>query len=113
MISPDEVRGFVLSLPDTEELETWGHPTFRVRNKMFMGMGGEGVEASVKASLDEQDVLIQSDPETFSVPQYVGRFGWVSVQLSSVDPELIRELITEAWRRTAPNRTVAAFDAEE
>ena len=112
MITSEEVRGFALSLPEAAELETWGHPTFRVRNKMFMGMGNKGLGASVKASLDEQDALIQSHPETFAVPQYVGRFGWVSVQLSSVDPTLMRELIIEAWRRTAPKRLVAAYDAQ-
>ena len=112
MITSEDVRGFALSLPEAEELETWGHPTFRVRNKMFMGMGNNGQAVSVKASLEEQDALIQSDPETFSVPQYVGRFGWVSVQLSSVDTRLMRELIIEAWRRTALKRSVAAYDAQ-
>ena len=53
MITSEDVRGFALSLPEAEELETWGHPTFRVRNKMFMGMGNNGQAVSVKASLEE------------------------------------------------------------
>src|SRR5215216_905289 len=87
MITADELRQAALSLPEAVERETWGHPTFRVRNKMFAA------------------------PETFGVPAYVGRHGWVSIQLATADPAEVRELLTEAWRQTAPKRLVASFDA--
>jgi len=35
MITADGLRRVVLSLPEAEERETWGHPTFRVRDTMF------------------------------------------------------------------------------
>ena len=41
----------------------------------------------------------------------VGRHGWVSIQLATVDPAEVRELIVEAWRQTAPKRLVAAYDS--
>ena len=40
------VRRFALSLPEAEELETWGEATFRVRNKIFMMLGSDGRRAS-------------------------------------------------------------------
>lgn len=46
----------------------------------------------------------------FSSAPYVGRHGWVSVQLDLVDPEELRDLVVEAWRRTAPKRMVREFD---
>jgi hypothetical protein len=112
MITADELRQVVSSLPEAEERETWGHPTFRVGNKMFAAMSDDGREASVKATREEQAALIAADPETFGVPAYVGRHGWVSVQLATVDPDELRELLVEAWRQTAPKRLVAAFDTE-
>ena len=45
------------------------------------------------------------------VTPYVGRYGWTSIQLSTVDADELGELITEAWRRTAPKKLVAAYDA--
>ena len=39
-----------------------------------------------------------------------GRFGWTTIRLDRVDPDELRELVVEAWRRTAPKRAVAAFD---
>ena len=50
-------------------------------------------------------------PEPFGVPAYVGRHGWVSIQLATVDPTEFGELVVEAWRQTAPKRLVATYDA--
>jgi hypothetical protein len=111
MITADELRQAALSLPEAVERETWGHPTFRVRNKMFAALADDGSQASVKATRQEQEALLAAAPETFGVPAYVGRHGWVSIQLATADPAEVRELLTEAWRQTAPKRLVASFDA--
>jgi hypothetical protein len=106
----DAVRRLALSFPEAEERETWGHPTFRVRGKMFMAMSEDGTSASVKATRDAQAALVGSEPATFSIPAYVGRHGWVGITLARVDPEELAELVEEAWRMTAPRRVVRAFD---
>ena len=111
MITADELRQVVRSLPEAEERETWGHPTFRVRDRMFAAMSDDGQEATVKATRQEQAALVSAAPETFGIPAYVGRHGWVSIQLATVDPAEVRELIVEAWRQTAPKRLVAAYDS--
>jgi hypothetical protein len=112
MTTADEFRQVVRSLPETEERETWGHPTFRVRDKMFATLSDDGREATVKATRQEQAALVAASPETFGVPAYVGRHGWVGVQLATVDPVELRELPVEAWRQTASRRLVTAYDAE-
>jgi hypothetical protein len=110
-VSGDDARRLALGFPEAEERETWGHPTFRVRDKMFMAMDSDGTSVTVKASKEAQAALVGSEPETFSVPAYVGQHGWVGVRLDRVDPEEMAELIDEAWRGTAPKRLVKAFDA--
>ena len=111
MITADELRQLVRSLPEAEERETWGHPTFRVHDKMFAAMSDDGRQATVKATREEQAALIAAAPATFGIPDYVGRHGWVSIQLATVDPTELRELMVEAWRQTAPRRLVTAYDA--
>jgi hypothetical protein len=106
-----EFRRVALSLPEAEEVETWGHPTFRVRRKIFASMSPDGRSGGVKASREEQAALIAADPQTFSVADYVGRYGWVHIRLASADAGELRQLIIEAWRRTAPKRLVVAYDA--
>jgi competence protein ComEC len=111
MVTADELRRLVLSLPEAEERETWDHPTFRVRGKMFAAMSDDGRQASVKATREEQAALVEAAPDTFGVPAYVGRHGWVSIRLGTVDPAELHELVVEAWRRTAPKRLVNGYDA--
>jgi hypothetical protein len=106
----DDVRRVALSFPEAVEKETWGHPTFRVRDKMFAAMDEAGTSMSVKAAREAQAALVGSEPETFFVPSYVGQHGWVGVRLERVDPEEMGELIEDAWRATAPKRVVAAYD---
>jgi hypothetical protein len=112
VITPEEVRQLALSLPEVEERETRGYPTFRVRNKIFVTLSASDRTASFKTSLENQEELIALDPETFRVASYTGRFGWTRVQLSRVDHDLMRELVIEAWRRIVPKRLVAAYDAQ-
>jgi hypothetical protein len=104
------VRRIALSLPETEERETWETATFRVRNRIFVMFSDRERELWVKSDFDEQRALTQTDPETFFVPPYVGPSGWVGVRIRTVDRDELHELVIEAWRLTAPKRLVAAFD---
>ncbi len=107
----DQLRQLALGLPEVEEILTWGTDvTFRVRGKMFVVGAPESPSASVKASPEDQSELVATDPDTFSVAPYVGRFGWVRVRLDRVDADEMRGLVTEAWRRTAPKRLVTRYD---
>jgi hypothetical protein len=110
-VDGEAARGLALSFPEAEEKETWGHPTFRVRDRMFMAMAAGGTTVSVKATRDAHAARVGSEPETFSIPAYVGRHGCVGVVLDRVDPEELAELVEDAWRMTAPKRVVRAFDA--
>jgi hypothetical protein len=111
VITVDDLRAIALSLPEAEERETWGEITFRVREKIYVICGNDGERASVRTSLEEQAALTGSMPETFTVAPYTGRYGWTAVRLASVDPAMLAELITDAWRRTAPKRLAVTFDA--
>jgi hypothetical protein len=106
----DDVRRIAMGLPEVEEVLTWGTDvTFRVRGKIF-AIGGEGSSGvSIKASLESQADLLALDAETFRKSAYVGRFGWVTVDLDRVDEGHLEELLREAWRMTAPKRLVAAL----
>src|SRR5207237_900633 len=70
-----QFRKLCLSMPEAEELETWGEATFRVRGKIFAMGSSEGSSVSVKASLDDQSGLVAMDLETFAVSADTGRFG--------------------------------------
>jgi predicted DNA-binding protein (MmcQ/YjbR family) len=107
----DDVRRIAMALPEAEERVTWDVDiTFRVRDRIFAMGGPDGSHVSIKASPDRQADLVDLDPETFAPSAYVGRFGWVTVDLARVDESLLEDLIRDAWRRTAPKRLAAALE---
>ncbi len=105
----DDVRSIAMALPEVEEILTWDvDVTFRVRKKIFV-IGGEGAQQiSLKASRDQQADLLDLDPETFKSAPYVGRFGWVTVDLARVDPAMLEGLLRQGWRSVAPKALLQA-----
>jgi predicted DNA-binding protein (MmcQ/YjbR family) len=109
----ERLRKVCLALPEATEQETWGHPTFRVRDKIFAACGGEeaGLSMTCKAPSGAQEVLVAADPERFFRPAYVGHRGWVGARLDRrVDWDQIADLVEESYRMTAPKRLAARLD---
>ena len=68
-MEPDEFRAYALSLPEAVEIETWGHPTFRVREKIFATLSPEDDSASVKTTKLEQIALVGSGRRSLACPR--------------------------------------------
>jgi predicted DNA-binding protein (MmcQ/YjbR family) len=109
----NDVRRISMALPEAEEILTWETDvTFRVRSKIF-AMGGDGADhASIKATPMVQADLVDRDPKTFAPAAYVGRFGWVTVDLGRIDEAELERLIRQAWRLTAPKRLAATLEED-
>jgi hypothetical protein len=108
MATFDDVRRIALSLPEVTEVLTWGTDvTFRLGKKIFV-IGGDGAtHASIKASIESQSDVVYRDPETFAPAPYVGRYGWINVDLERIDTRELEGLLREAWRMTAPKKLAA------
>ena len=115
------LRKLCLALPEAHEVEAWGEPTFRVRNKMFATFAsrashhGDGRDAAwIKASAPNQRLLVDTDPGRYFVPPYVGPSGWVGVHLDSdVDWDDVGDLLRDGYRMIAPRRLLAQLDAAD
>jgi hypothetical protein len=115
------LRKLCLALPEAHEVEAWGEPTFRVRNKIFAmyadagnhhGDGRAGVWCA--AAHVTQDLLVRADPDRYFVPPYVGKSGWVGVYLDGgPDWGVVADLLRDAYRRIAPKRLLSRLEAEE
>ena len=104
------IRDIALGFPEATEKETWGHPTFRVRDKIFVSCGtaDDGTTSvTMKAAPGEQESLLaEGDP--FFLPEYVGSRGWIGVRVDAeTDWRMIAELVVDSYREIAP-RSLAA-----
>lgn len=109
----NRLRKICLALPDTKETLTWGHPHFRVGDKIFCGYGDEKGRASIgfKVTMDHQDALIMQD--RFEIAAYVGRYGWVSMDASAIaDWGEVADLVLESYQLIAPKRSLAKLAGE-
>src|SRR5688572_8375290 len=71
----NRIRKICLALPEAHEVEAWGEPTFRVRNKLFAMYaapnnhhGGGRPALWIKSTHVNQDLLIRSDSARFFSP---------------------------------------------
>ncbi|HMI40017.1 MAG TPA: MmcQ/YjbR family DNA-binding protein [Sphingomicrobium sp.] len=93
----DDVKAFSLSLPETELSTSYGRPAIKLRGKAFVYPGREADSFAVASPLDEKEMLMLTDPETFwETPHYN---GWpaVLVRYDRPDRERIETVITRAW----------------
>lgn len=104
------VRTSALELPETEERVSHGQPTFFVAGKQFAQFrdnhhgDGKTVVCVRTSGPDEQAMLFEAAPETYSKPAYLP--GWVSINLAGdpVDWELVDSRIARSWELAAPRR---------
>ena len=109
-MGPDDVRAIALSLHSAEEAGHHGRPSFRVRGRIFATLW---TPAKLNVMLDREEILAatQAHPDACSEFLWGGVPRAVQVDLPAAPPELVRELLEEAWTRAAPRavRRAAPF----
>jgi hypothetical protein len=109
------LRKLALSMPGAHEVEAWGEPTFRVKNKLFAMYASSGNHHGAgrpavwcKAKAVNQQFMISMSPDKFFSPPYVGPSGWVGVWLDGdVAWDEVREILRDGYRMTAPKKLLA------
>jgi predicted DNA-binding protein (MmcQ/YjbR family) len=114
------LRKLCLALPQAHEVEAWGAPTFRVRNKIFAMFadandhhGASRPAVWLKAAPGDQEAMVATAPDCFFSPPYVGHKGWVGIWLDDVvEWQDVDEFLRDSYRLVAPKRLCALLDAE-
>lgn len=107
------VRAICMALPEVTERLSHGEATWFIDDKKsFASMSdhhqGDRVFVCFAAALGVQASLIDSEPERYVRPPYVGGRGWVGAYLdgstlqSAPDWDMIVDLLTDAWLLIAP-----------
>ena len=110
------LREICLALPETTERMSHGEPTWFVRDKKTCVNYADHHHDDVlgfwcAAPEGAQAMLVESAPERFYRPPYVGHRGWLGVRLDvAVDWNELAEPVEDAYRVIAPKRLVTELD---
>jgi hypothetical protein len=100
VVTEEDVRRVALSLPGSVERPYNRLPSFWVRSNLFLRIH------------ELPDAFFVAEPrKLFITPHYDGYPG-ILVRLSQVDLDELTEIVIESWRLCAPQRLLAAYDAE-
>jgi predicted DNA-binding protein (MmcQ/YjbR family) len=106
------LRRICLAFPGAHEVTAWGEPTFRFKNRMFATFasatshhGGGRPAVWCKAAPGNQGLMVESAPDRFFVPAYVGPMGWVGIWLDKVcDWKELPGLLEDSYQLVAATR---------
>jgi hypothetical protein len=103
------LRRICLGMPGAIEKISHGEPTFFTPKRVFAVFAnnhhGDGhIAAWLPAGPGVQEALIEESPEAYYRPPYVGKAGWVGVELARVDDEQLGALVREAYRIVTAKR---------
>ncbi len=107
-----QVRSIALALPETSEQNegSVGRPVFKVRGKILAMqhlMAGRPY-LWCKSEPGFRDMLVNSDPDRYFVPPYVGQHGWIGLWLDmDLDWDFVEHLIETSYRVTVPKKLAA------
>ena len=105
------LRSLCLSLPETTETGSWGHPNFRAGKRTFAAFEWVKGRPSIALHLgpaDAEAFLLQHGT-AFETPY--GRGKWISLWADQAqDWSLLQELVERAYRSVALKRMLAAMD---
>lgn len=107
------VRRICSTLPETTEKLSHGEPTFFVRKKVYAMFAGNHhndghVAVCLPAAPGLQALLIQTSPERYFKPPYVGVRGWIGIELDRIGDDELAAHLLDAWRLIAPKKLAAA-----
>ena len=106
-----QVRKRCLSLPESSEVASWGHPNFRAGKRTFVTFESIEGRPSIAFRLNSTDVDLLLRRKGFFVTPY-GQGRWVSVWADGpLNRGLVERLIDRSYRMVALKRMIAALDS--
>jgi phosphoribosylglycinamide formyltransferase-1/phosphoribosylamine--glycine ligase/phosphoribosylglycinamide formyltransferase/phosphoribosylformylglycinamidine cyclo-ligase len=122
-MSPDpekqlaKVRALALALPGTAERLSHGSPGFHIEKGKFFAYfwhnhhsDGETVCIVKTSGREEQEQLIEMEPDLYFSPPYLGPSSWIAMRLDRDDTDWDRvgDRIAASWEMVAPRRLLEA-----
>lgn len=109
-----ELRAFGMAYPGAHFKSPWpGHMDLAVNDKTFAYLSIEGEPLRISCKLPQSSGVALMLPFCTPTAYGLGKSGWVSAELSAVEPDvaMLKSWIDESYRAQAPKKMVAQIGA--
>lgn len=100
-----------LGLPHVVEATSWGEPVLKAHGKLWVWWSPHEDAPVFKVPLEEREILLEAEPETFFVTDHYRGHALVLVRPERLDEDWALANLRRVWRQMAPKRVLAAYDA--
>lgn len=107
MTSIADVRAIALSLAGATEAPHFHYASFRIRGKIFVTVPPEETHIHVFLPDQEREMALTLYPEFVEKLLWGGKVVGVRVTLDYAQPDVVQQLIRQAWIAKAPKKLTA------
>lgn len=112
MATVDDLRAIVADLPRAYEVVVSERIKFRVGRIVFAALSRDEELLGFGFPKEEREHFIAAEPQRYLAPlPQDARYNWMRAYLGELDPDLLRELVTDAWAMCVPKKVAAEYFA--
>src|SRR5437588_9138081 len=90
---------------------SYGKSSFLIAGKFFTRLRSEDDSlVLIVGSIDERDMLLESDPEVFHITDHYRNYPAVLARRPLLEPARLRAMLERRWRAIAPKKLVKEID---
>jgi hypothetical protein len=110
-VTKTQLREIALSFPAASEGLSYGKPSFLVAGKFFTRLRSEDDSVVlVVGSIDERDMLLESDPDLFHITDHYRNYPAVLARVAFLDRATLHGMLERRWRAMASKKLVKELD---
>lgn len=101
------IRNVVADLPEAEERLLFETPAFYAGKNIFARLKED--EENLVVYTEEREIWMQKDPETFHITPHYLKYKYMLVNLDTVAPTDLKELLITAWKQRTSKKLLKKY----
>ena len=109
-VTKAQAKTIALSFPGALEKPSYGRPAFFIEKKFFTRLREDGSVVMRVGSIEQRDMMLELDPETYFITDHYKDWPGLLVRLSAITPGELKTMLERRWREIAPKKLVREAD---
>lgn len=105
MVSKAQFEKIALSFPETSLQPHYNKPSVMAFGKFLTRLRAEDDTIVLTlGSVDERDMLLELDPETFALTDHYRGGPWILARRDKIDAKRLKGMLEKRWQKLAPKK---------